>query len=61
MCEYKKHKHKKADFSFTGKMVPAKKVKVGHTEFVAKQYEEGVEQKNKGATDLSLMKVHKFK
>jgi hypothetical protein len=39
-------------------MSKEKKVKLGCTEFVKDQYEEGVEKKLKGASPLSLWQVH---
>jgi hypothetical protein len=42
-------------------MSKEKKQKVGCTEFVKEQYEEGVEQKLKGASPLSIWYVHKAK
>lgn len=42
-------------------MSKEKKVKVGCTEFVKEQHEEGIEQKLKGVSPMSLWYVHKPK
>jgi hypothetical protein len=49
----------KGEFKFTGKFEPkAKEVKVGQTEFIKDQYEEGVAKKLKGASKTSVFYVH---
>jgi hypothetical protein len=42
-------------------MSKEKKVKIGNTEFVKDQFEEGVEKKLKGASPLSIWYAHKAK
>ena len=55
MCK----KLKNANFKFTGKFDPEKKnIKVGETEFIKDQFEEGVAKKLKGASKTSLFYVH---
>ena len=51
------------EFKFTGKYEKGKhkKSKIGDTEYVKDQAEEGVAKKLKNASNLSLFKVHKFK
>lgn len=49
----------KGEFKMTGKYEKTKKkVKIGDTEYVKDQYEEGVAKKLKGASDTSLWYVH---
>jgi hypothetical protein len=56
MC---KEKNIKGEFKFTGKFEPkSKEVKVGQTEFIKNQHEEGVAKKLKGASKTSLFYVH---
>jgi len=51
------------EFKFTGKYIEGKhkKIKVGETQFVKEQAEEGVAKKLKNASNLSLFKVHQVK
>lgn len=60
MCTGKKHKHMKGEFMATGKYDTGKrkKIKVGDTEFVKDQWEEGVAKKLKGSSKTSLFYVH---
>jgi hypothetical protein len=55
MCD----KNNKGEFKFTGKFETRKKeTKVGETEFVKDQFEEGIAKKLKGAAGTSLFYVH---
>ena len=59
MCDDKKHKHMKGEFKFTGKFEKEKKTtKVGETEFVKDQHEEGIAKKLKSSPKTSLFYVH---
>jgi hypothetical protein len=52
------------EFKFTGKYESKRsqgKTKIGETEFVKNQAEEGVAKKLKNASNLSLFKVHQVK
>ena len=59
MCDDKKHKHTKGEFKLTGKYEKNNKTtKVGETEFVKNQYEEGIAKKLKSSPETSLFYVH---
>jgi hypothetical protein len=65
MCKFKinskgkKGNLKNSEFKFTGKLEQEKKkIKVGETEFIENQYEDGVAKKLKGASKMSLFYVH---